>query len=130
MTLGVGGCTAEQALASLDIMTDGAEPIGLAEYQARIARAQALMRQQGIAAAFINAGSNLRYFTGVQWRPSERLVGAVLPVSGALEYLAPAFEEGTVRDFQVAALPAGRAALAKVVPLARKSLRGSCERRR
>lgn len=101
MTLGVGGCTAEQALASLDIMTDGAEPIGLAEYQARIARAQALMRQQGIAAAFINAGSNLRYFTGVQWRPSERLVGAVLPVSGALEYLAPAFEEGTVRDFQV-----------------------------
>ncbi|PAU64610.1 M24 family metallopeptidase [Pseudomonas indica] len=101
MTLGVGGCTAEQALASLDIMTDGAEPIGLAEYQARIARAQALMRQQGIAAAFINAGSNLRYFTGVQWRPSERLVGALLPATGALEYLAPAFEEGTVRDFQV-----------------------------
>lgn len=101
MTLGVGGCTAEQALASLDIMTDGAEPIGLAEYQARIAHAQALMRQQGIAAAFINAGSNLRYFTGVQWRPSERLVGALLPATGALEYLAPAFEEGTMRDFQV-----------------------------
>lgn len=101
MTLGVGGCTAEQALASLDIMTNGAEPIGLAEHQARIARAQALMRQQGIAAAFINAGSNLRYFTGVQWRPSERLVGALLPATGALEYLAPAFEEGTVRDFQV-----------------------------
>ncbi|MGV8495671.1 aminopeptidase P family N-terminal domain-containing protein, partial [Pseudomonas aeruginosa] len=53
------------------------------------------------AAAYLHAGSNLRYFSGVQWHPSERLVGALLPAEGALEYLAPAFEEGTVRDFQV-----------------------------
>ncbi|MBV6259096.1 metallopeptidase MdpA, partial [Pseudomonas aeruginosa] len=51
--------------------------------------------------AYLHAGSNLRYFSGVQWHPSERLVGALLPAEGALEYLAPAFEEGTVRDFQV-----------------------------
>ncbi|MFS4427216.1 M24 family metallopeptidase [Stutzerimonas stutzeri] len=101
MTLGVGGNTPEQALAGLQNMTAGVEPIGLAEYQARIAQAQALMRAQGIAALYLNAGSNLRYFSGVQWYASERLVGAVLPAEGALEYLAPAFEEGTVRDFQV-----------------------------
>ncbi|MBF8159690.1 M24 family metallopeptidase [Ectopseudomonas hydrolytica] len=101
MTLGVGGSTPEQALARLQNMMAGAEPIGEAEYQARIARAQALMREQDIAALFLAAGSNLQYFTGVQWNASERMVGAILPAGGALEYLAPAFEEGTVRDFQV-----------------------------
>ena len=101
MTLGVGGSTPEQALARLQNMMDGAEPISEAEYQVRIARAQALMREQDIAALFLAAGSNLQYFTGVQWHASERMVGAILPASGALEYLAPAFEEGTVRDFQV-----------------------------
>lgn len=39
------------------------------------------------------------YFTGVRWSPSERMVGAILPADGALEYLAPAFEEGSIRDF-------------------------------
>ena len=82
-------------------MMDGAQPIGLASYRARIAAAQAWMGEHGIAAAYLHAGSNLRYFSGVQWHPSERLVGALLPAEGALEYLAPAFEEGTVRDFQV-----------------------------
>ena len=101
MTLGVGGSTPEQALARLQNMMAGAEPITEAQYQARITRAQALMREQDIAALFLAAGSNLQYFTGVQWHPSERMVGAILPASGALEYLAPAFEEGTVRDFQV-----------------------------
>jgi len=101
MTLGVGGSTPEQALARLQNMMAGAQPITESEYQTRIARAQALMREQDIAALFLAAGSNLQYFTGVQWHASERMVGAILPASGALEYLAPAFEEGTVRDFQV-----------------------------
>lgn len=101
MTVGVGGSTPEQALARLRNMTDGAQPIGLPAYRQRIAAAQAWMRERGIAAAYLHAGSNLRYFSGVQWHPSERLVGALLPAEGALEYLAPAFEEGTVRDFQV-----------------------------
>ncbi|KJU76389.1 X-Pro dipeptidase [Ectopseudomonas oleovorans] len=101
MTLGVGGSTPEQALARLQNMMAGAQPITESEFETRIARAQALMREQDIAALFLAAGSNLQYFTGVQWHPSERMVGAILPASGALEYLAPAFEEGTVRDFQV-----------------------------
>ncbi|MFC5698830.1 M24 family metallopeptidase [Pseudomonas sp. GCM10022186] len=100
MTVGVGGKTPEQALAGLGNMTAGVEPIGLDEYQARIARAQGLMREQGIAAIYVNAGSNLRYFTGVKWSPSERMVGAVLPADGPLAYIAPAFEEGTIRDFR------------------------------
>lgn len=101
MTLGVGGSTPEQALARLQDMTAGTAPISEAEYRARITRAQTLMQAQGIAALFVSAGSNLQYFTGVKWNPSERMVGAILPAHGALEYLAPTFEEGTVLDFQV-----------------------------
>ncbi|MGK9067319.1 M24 family metallopeptidase [Stutzerimonas chloritidismutans] len=101
MTIGVGGSTPEQALARLRNMLEGVEPIGLSEYQARIERAQARMCELGIDAIFIGAGSNLEYFSGVRWSPSERLVGALLPADGALEYIAPAFEEGTIRDFMV-----------------------------
>ncbi|NWL79983.1 X-Pro dipeptidase [Pseudomonas taiwanensis] len=100
MTVGVGGKTPEQALAELSNMVAGMGPIGLDEYHARIAKAQGLMRNQGIAAIYLNAGSNLRYFTGVKWSPSERMVGAVLPANGQLAYIAPAFEEGTIRDFR------------------------------
>ncbi|MDF5938528.1 Xaa-Pro peptidase family protein [Pseudomonas aeruginosa] len=79
MTVGVGGSTPAQALERLRNMMDGAQPIGLASYRARIAAAQAWMGEHGIAAAYLHAGSNLRYFSGVQWHPSERLVGALLP---------------------------------------------------
>ena len=99
MTIGVGGKTQEEALATLSDMTAGAEPIELTEYQRRIDRAQTLMTQQGIDALYLNAGTNLYYFTGTRWRPSERMVGAVLLQTGTPHYVAPAFEEGTIRQF-------------------------------
>lgn len=99
MTLGVGGVSREAALASLNDMMAGVTPIDLAEYQARVARAQALMRDQNIAAIYVHAGTDLYYFTGTRWKPSERLVGAIIPASGELRYLAPYFEEGSLRDF-------------------------------
>ncbi|MGO4380436.1 M24 family metallopeptidase [Pseudoduganella sp. RAF53_2] len=101
MSIGIGGKTVEEALASLKDMTAGAVPIGKEEHQARIARAQAYMQQQGIAAIYINAGSNLLYFTGTKWHPSERMVGAILPANGPVEYIAPAFEEDTLNDFML-----------------------------
>lgn len=101
MSGGIGGASREAALAGLRPMTDGLQAIGLDEYRARIARARTLMRAQGLAALYLHAGSNLRYFTGLVWRGSERLVGALLPLEGEIEYLAPAFEQGTVADYQV-----------------------------
>lgn len=101
MSIGVGGKTAEQALATLSDMTAGAIPIGKEEHLQRIAKAQAHMREQGIAAIYINAGANLLYFTGTRWHASERMVGAILPAQGALEYIAPAFEESTLLGFML-----------------------------
>ena len=99
--MNIGGTDKQAALAALTDMTAGAVPIAPAEHRARIARAQQVMAAQGIAAVYLNAGSNLTYFTGTKWNPSERMVGAVLPASGDLVYIAPAFEESTIRDFMV-----------------------------
>lgn len=99
MTIGVGGTTQEAALAALSVMNTHAQPITDAEHRARIAAVQARMRAEGLAAIYVNAGTNLRYFTGTQWRPSERMVGAIIPADGDLHYVVPAFEIGSFRDF-------------------------------
>ncbi|PWF43399.1 M24 family metallopeptidase [Massilia glaciei] len=97
----IGGKTIEQALGTLSDMTGGAVPIDTGEHLVRIAKAQCFMREQGIAAVYLNAGTNLTYFTGTKWYASERMVGAILPASGALEYIAPRFEECTLRGFML-----------------------------
>jgi Xaa-Pro dipeptidase len=97
----IGGTTIEQALTSLSDMTVGAIPIGHDEHVQRIARAQAFMRDAGIAAIYVDAGTNLTYFTGTRWHASERMVGAIVPATGAVAYIAPAFEESTIADFMV-----------------------------
>lgn len=99
MTIGIGGKTAEEALAGLSDMLAGAESIGLPEYRARVAAAQALLRELGLGALYAHAGTNMRYFSGTVWHPSERLVGLIIPAEGELQYLAPAFEEGTLREY-------------------------------
>lgn len=97
----IGGKTRQQALDTLSDMSASAAPITVQEHRARIARAQDFMRREGVAALYLNAGSNLTYFTGTRWSPSERMVGAILPASGEPVYIAPAFEESTIRQFMV-----------------------------
>ncbi|MFS2020875.1 M24 family metallopeptidase [Massilia sp. CT11-108] len=99
--MNIGGTDKQAALDALGDMTAGAVPIALAEHRARIERAQAFMAAQGIDAVYLNAGSNLTYFTGTRWSPSERMVGAILSAQGGPVYIAPAFEESTIRDFMV-----------------------------
>lgn len=101
MTIGVGGSTPVQELAILNDMTMGIKPITLQEYQARIGRAQSLMQKRGIAAIYVNAGTSLYYFTGTRWGTSERMVGAIIPATGDLQYIAPVFEEATLLEYMV-----------------------------
>jgi len=99
MTVGVGGSTAETELANLVNMTQGIDDISLAEYKNRIAKAQQIMKAHNISATYINAGTNLYYFTGTRWYASERMVGAVIPQSGELFYIAPNFEVNTLQQY-------------------------------
>uniref|UniRef100_UPI0035C9FF4D M24 family metallopeptidase n=1 Tax=uncultured Sphingomonas sp. TaxID=158754 RepID=UPI0035C9FF4D len=85
-------------LAGLRDIAAGTAPIGPAERQARIARAQALMRANRIGAVLIESGSSLVYFTGVTWHRSERLTAAILPVEGPPCIITPFFEEPSVRQ--------------------------------
>jgi Xaa-Pro dipeptidase len=99
LTTGVGGSTPAKELADLDDMTMGITPVALPEYEARIHKAQRLMREKDIAGIYVNAGTSLYYFTGTRWGASERMVGAIIPASGQLEYIAPAFEEATLVEY-------------------------------
>lgn len=99
MTRGIGDSDAATELARLQDMTAGSVPIDDREFAARLARAQALMQANGLDAVYLNAGTNLYYFTGTRWSASERLVGALVPASGDPVYIAPAFELGTLQGF-------------------------------
>ena len=89
---------AEPDLAGLSDMTGSIQPITAAERLSRIARAQALMRANGIGAVLVEAGSSLVYFTGVAWHRSERLTAAILPARGDPCIVTPFFEEPSVRE--------------------------------
>ena len=99
MTVGVGGVDKKQALAALSDMTQGVEAISSNEFANRIMQAQQLMLQHGIDAIYVNSGTNLYYFTGTRWFSSERMVGAIIPAKGEVQYIAPAFELDTLDGY-------------------------------
>jgi Xaa-Pro dipeptidase len=82
----------------LQSMSGGAKPISPEEHRARLAKVQELMSGQKIHALLIEPGSSLEYFTGIKWRRSERTTVAVIPASGAVMVVTPAFEEPSVRE--------------------------------
>lgn len=101
MTIGIGGKKVQDVLNSLQDMTAGFEPICLNEYKSRIQKVRTWMAAQGIDILYLNAGTNLKYFTGTEWHASERMVGALIPLKGDVEYLAPVFELPTLRQYQL-----------------------------
>jgi Xaa-Pro dipeptidase len=79
-------------------MTGEAKPISVEERRERIARVQTLMAQRKIAALLVEPGSSLDYFTGIRWHRSERTTLAIIPASGEVLVVTPAFEEPSVRE--------------------------------
>ena len=99
MAIGVGGSTVDIELEKIQNMTVGVVPIELPEYKQRIKKAVSLMKEQNCKALYVNAGTNLYYFTGTKWNPSERMVGALIFEDETVEYIVPKFEEGTFKTF-------------------------------
>jgi Xaa-Pro aminopeptidase len=70
------------------------------EYQGRVARAQALMREQGLAALLLTTEPEIRYFTGFLtrfWESPTRPWFLVLPADGAPVAVIPAIGEALMR---------------------------------
>ena len=103
---GIGGSSAAEQLATIAPWPAKAPPIAPEERLARIEAARRLTRDGGAQALLIAAGASLRYFAGVGWNLSERLVAMLVPVNGEPIVVAPAFELGSL-DAEVA-VPAAR----------------------
>lgn len=96
MTKGIGGSDAARELAELGAWQDRARPIEPEERRGRIEKARELLVRSGCDALLIGAGPSLRYFAGVPWGASERLVAMLLPRRGQPILICPAFELGSL----------------------------------
>lgn len=97
MTLGVGGSTMDLQLAGLSPRPGRPPAIAVSEYEARLERARVLAVALGADALLVGAGASLRYFTGVPWGATERLVALLLPRRGRPIMICPAFELGSLQ---------------------------------
>ncbi len=92
----IGGSTITAELAALEQWPSPAPSIGKEERNARLEHARTRLAAIGADALLVNAGPSLRYFTGIGWSPTERLVAMLLPVSGKPWIICPAFERGSL----------------------------------
>ena len=79
-------------------MMDGIAAISVDEHNERIALAQELMTQNGFEAIYLEATSNLWYYTGMRWGQSERMAAAIIPRKGEVAYICPMFEVGRLQE--------------------------------
>ncbi len=100
---------------NLQPMTAGVKPIAAAERQARIEKARRLMRDNGLAAVYMESGSSMFYFTGRREAGS----GYLLTGSGEPVAIAPADRYRTaaaaIKDRKAAG---GKVGLEEEVPFA------------
>jgi Xaa-Pro dipeptidase len=102
--MSIGGSTLTAERDKLSRFESPAAPITVAERLSRIEKARKLTRDLGADALLIGAGASLRYFTGVPWGASERLVAMLLPVTGDPLIICPYFERGSLEaDLQISA---------------------------
>ncbi len=102
---GSGGNQAEAQSATpagkfdhLSNMMDGIAPISVDEHKARVEKAQTLMAENGFDAIYLEATTNLWYFTGMRWGQSERMAAAIIPREGEVAYICPMFEVERLKE--------------------------------
>lgn len=74
------------------------------DFTGRIERlCQALKQEKRLAAVFLEPGTNFLYLTGLSFGKSERLIAAILTVSGKLHIVGPAFEKDRLQACKASA---------------------------
>ena len=97
------------AIRALKSMKALARPITIDERRGRLQKARELMRANGHDALLLTGGTSMEYFTGIRWGLSERLLAAVIPVTGSAFLVTPKFEEARAME-QAHQGPLGREA--------------------
>ncbi len=92
----IGGSSIADELATIAPWATPAPRIALAERMARLDKARALVEAAGADALLIGTGASLRYFAGIPWGATERLVALLLPVKGQPILICPRFEQGSL----------------------------------
>lgn len=90
--------TLQSQQSKLSNMVAGVKPLGPEDYESRLEKARRLMAEQKLDGLFISGGSDLMYFTNVNWFISERTFGAVLNRKGKPIWVWPAFEAESARE--------------------------------
>ncbi len=67
------------------------------ERQARLIRLRSAIEEAGLGGMLLGPTESLRYFTGLVWHASERLLGALVTPKG-LYYIVPGFEQSRVES--------------------------------
>src|SRR5688500_9021010 len=80
------------SIQALSSQKSRARPISVEERRERIERALALLGAEALDGLFLTGGTSLRYFTGISWGLSERLLALILPRGGRAFVVCPAFE--------------------------------------
>jgi Xaa-Pro dipeptidase len=70
-------------------------PIGPDERRRRIEALRAATARAGAGCVLLGSTTGLRYFTGINWHPSERFCGALISAT-RIDYVAPRFEREKV----------------------------------
>lgn len=83
-------------VAGLTNVRAAAQPIQSQEHASRLQRARNSLEDRRADGLLVGAGTSLRYFSGVPWRMSERLVAMLLPKNGEPIFICPAFETGSL----------------------------------
>ncbi len=92
--------TLPPAFSGLKPLGSRVHPITADEFHERLMHAQKLMSEIApkFDALFFAPGTSLYYFTGIRWGVSERLLGLIVPRTGAPILIVPGFEEGRLRE--------------------------------
>ena len=83
--------------AKLQNMVTGVKPLAPEDYEERLEQARKIMSKTKIDALFVSGGSDLGYFTNVNWFLSERTFGGIINRKGKTIWVWPAFEAESAR---------------------------------
>jgi Xaa-Pro dipeptidase len=90
--------TSEAQEAKLQNMVSGVKPLAPEDYEERLEQARKLMAKSKMDALFVSGGSDLGYFTNVNWFLSERTFGGIINRKGKTIWVWPAFEAESARE--------------------------------